>query len=85
MLTALVTIIAGALIIWWFTANPMEILTRLWLHIGCQLFEIIAIHSDDETGDCYGFTFTSDKLWQEKMVKDLSAMMEKQNRLEGQQ
>jgi hypothetical protein len=83
MLTAFVTIITGAMIIWLCNATPMVILARLWLHVGYKLFEIIAIHSDEETGDCYGFTFTSDKRWQEKMLKDLSAMAAKQNRSEG--
>ncbi|TSA48169.1 MAG: hypothetical protein D4R56_00880 [Deltaproteobacteria bacterium] len=84
MLTAFVMILAGALIIWWFTANRREILIKLWLRVGYQLFQIIAISSNDDTGDCYGFTFTNDELWQEKMLKDLKEMAEKQDRSEGQ-
>ncbi|MFH2120820.1 MAG: hypothetical protein ABIJ25_10555 [Pseudomonadota bacterium] len=84
MLTAFVMILVGALIIGWFTANRMEILIRLWLRVGYQLFQIIAISSDENTGDCYGFTFTNDELWQEKMLKDLKEMAEKQDRSEGQ-
>lgn len=72
------------LIIWWFTANPMEILIRLWLRVGYRLFGIIAVHSDEDTGDCYGFTFTNDELWQERMLKDLKAMAERQDSLVGQ-
>ena len=84
MLTAFVMILAGALIIGWFTANRREILIKLWLRVGYQLFQIIAISSNDDTGDCYGFTFTNDELWQEKILKDLKEMTEKQDRLEGQ-
>ena len=84
MLTAFVMILAGALIIWWFTANRREILIKLWLRVGYQLFQIITISSDEDTGDCYGFTFTNDELWQEKMLKDLKEMAEKQDRSEGQ-
>lgn len=83
MLTAFVMILAGALIIWWHTANRREILIKLWLRVGYHLFEIIAIYSDDDTGDCYGFTFTNDERWHEKMLKDLMEMAEKQNRSEG--
>jgi hypothetical protein len=83
MLTAFVMILAGELIIWWCTANPMEILVRLWLRIGRQLFEIIVTYSDDDTGNFYGFTFTNDKMWQEKMLKDLNDMAAKQDRSGG--
>jgi hypothetical protein len=84
MLTDFVMILAGALIIWWFTANRREILIKLWLRVGYHLFEIIAIYSNDDTGDCYGFTFTNDEMWQEKMLKDLKEVAEKQDRSEGQ-
>ncbi|MBU4582595.1 MAG: hypothetical protein KKH02_09335 [Proteobacteria bacterium] len=84
MLTAFVMILIGALIIGWFTANRREILIRLWLRVGYQLFQIIAISSNDDTGDCYGFTFTNDELWQQKMLKDLKEIAEKQDRSEGQ-
>ncbi len=84
MLTAFVMILIGALIIGWFTANRREILIKLWLRVGYQLFQIIAISSNDDTGDCYGFTFTNDELWQVKMLKDLEALAAKQDRSEGQ-
>jgi hypothetical protein len=84
MLTAFVMILIGALVIGWFTANRREILARLWLRISYQLFDIIEISSNDDTGDCYGFTFTNGELWHEKMLKDLKEMAEKQDRSEGQ-
>jgi hypothetical protein len=52
--------------------------------IGCHLFDIIAFHSDEDTGDFYGLTFTNDKLWQEKMQKDFNDMAAKQDHAEGQ-
>jgi hypothetical protein len=84
MLTAFVMILVGALIIGWFTANRREILARLWLRIGYQLFDIIEIHCDEDTGDCHGLTFTNDELWLDNMMKDSKEMAEKQDRSEGQ-
>jgi hypothetical protein len=84
MLTAFIMILAGALIIGWCTTNRREILAKLWLLVGYRLFEIVAIYSDEDTGDCYGVTFTNDEQWIDKMMKDLKEMEEKQDRPEGQ-
>jgi Na+-transporting methylmalonyl-CoA/oxaloacetate decarboxylase beta subunit len=84
MLTAFVMILIGALIIWWATANRMEFFLMLWLRIGCHLFEIIEVSSDEDTGGNYVFTFTNDEQWQEKMLKELQEMAEKQDRSKGQ-
>ena len=82
MLTAFVMIMAGGLIIW-IISESSKILLMLWMRVGYQLFETIAIHSDEENGSCYGVTFTNDEQWQEKMLKDLKEMAEKQVRSEG--
>lgn len=84
MLTAFVMILIGALIIGWFTANRRQIVGRIWLRVGYRLFEIIAIHSDEDTGDCYGVTFTNDEQWIDKMINDLKEMEEKHDHSEGQ-
>lgn len=82
MLAAFVMIMVGALIIW-IIIEPLEIMLRLWLGMGYRLFRFVAIHSDDDSGDCYGLTFTNDELWQEKMLKDLKDIAEKQDHREG--
>lgn len=87
MLTAFVMILVGALIIWWFTvitANRREILVRIWFRVGYELFDIIEIHSDEDTGDCHGLTFTNDEQWLDKMMNDLKEMAARQDRSEGQ-
>ena len=78
MLAAFVMIVMGALIIW-IATEPWEIVMRLWIKIGYQLFRFIVIHSDDDDGNFYGLTCTNDKLWQEKMLRDLKDLAGKQN------
>ncbi|MEI7673987.1 MAG: hypothetical protein WCK00_17920 [Deltaproteobacteria bacterium] len=73
----------GALIIWIIT-QPLQIMLRIWLGIGSRLFQYTVFHSDEDTRGFCGLTFTNDALWQEKMLKDLQEMAEKQVRLEGQ-
>ena len=83
MLAAFVMILVGALIIWIIT-EPLGIMLRLWLGIGCRLFQYTVFHSDDGSRGFYGLTFTNDELWQEKMLKGLKEMAEKEARSEGQ-
>ncbi|PIP08588.1 MAG: hypothetical protein COX51_03755 [Syntrophobacteraceae bacterium CG23_combo_of_CG06-09_8_20_14_all_50_8] len=73
MLAAFVMIMVGALIIW-ISTEYLQIIVRLWIKVGYHLFQTVAIHSDDDTGDCHGFTFTNDEHWQDNMLKDLKAM-----------
>ena len=82
MLAAFVMIMIGALIIW-ITTETWAIMLRLWLRIGYQLFQFTVIHLDDDSGDCYGLTFTNDELWQDKMLKDLKEIAGKQDLREG--
>ena len=84
MLTAFVMILVGALIIGWFTANRRQILGMIWFRIGYELFDIIEIHCDEDSGACHGLTFTNDEQWLDKMMNDSKLMAEKENRSEGQ-
>ena len=81
MIAAFVMIMLGVLILW-ISAEYQRIIALIWIKVGYHLFETVAIHTDDDTGACHGLTFTNDELWQEKMLKDLKAAVEKNNRLE---
>ena len=71
MLSAFIIIILGASIIWIIDQYAV-IMFRIWLMLGVNLFQYTVIHSDDDSGDFYGFTFTDDEHWDEKCLKDLN-------------
>ena len=79
MLTALIMIVLGMLIIW-FSEKYSEIMLRIWLRLGMNLFQYTVIHSDDDSGDCYGLTFTDDEHWDEKCLKDLNDHLQSCNK-----
>lgn len=71
MLMIFTGIVLVAVIIWWI-AQSTKIMLMIWLKIGVNLFEYMMVHSDDETGDFYGFTFTNDKNWENRCLRDLN-------------
>ena len=76
MLLIFTEIVLVAVIIWWI-AQSTKIVLMIWLKIGANLFEYTMIHTDDETGDFYGFTFTNDKNWDHRCLKDLKVAVAK--------
>jgi len=81
MLTAFIMIVLGMLIIW-FSEKHSEIMMHLWLKLGMNLFQFTVFHSDDDTGDCYGLTFTNDEHWDEKCLKDLNELLRNREEVE---
>ncbi len=71
MLLILTGILLGIVIIWWI-AQSTKIMLMIWLKIGANLFEYTIVHTDDETGDFYGFIFTNDINWENRCLKDLN-------------
>ncbi|MCX5855559.1 MAG: hypothetical protein NTZ24_13495 [Deltaproteobacteria bacterium] len=75
MLTAFIMIVMGMLIIWFFEKYS-EIMLHLWIKMGMKLFQFTVFHSDDDTGNCYGLTFTDDEHWEKKCLKDLNERLQ---------
>lgn len=71
MLAAFVMIMLGALTIGVIDQHK-AIMLRIWLRLGTNLFQYTVIHSNEESGDFYGLTFTNDEHWDEKCLKDLN-------------
>ena len=70
MIISLIMIILSASIIYLVTPWT-KVIGRLWFALGTCLFQYTVFHDDSVNGEVYGFTFTNDDLWQDKMLRDL--------------
>lgn len=70
MIISLIMIILSVSILYLVTPWT-KVIGRLWFALGSRLFQYTVFHDDSVNGEVYGFTFTNDDLWQDKMLRDL--------------